>query len=58
MVCAGKSRDGEIVFQDSTFLPGTLTLKLFGHMVEFLPRVMIIDRREVPWASNATTIVK
>lgn len=40
---------GPVIFQDPTFLPGTLTLGLFGHEVEALPRVLIIDKREIAW---------
>jgi hypothetical protein len=40
---------GELIFQDPTFLPGTVTLRLFGHQVELLPRVLTIDKKEYPW---------
>jgi hypothetical protein len=43
---------GRVIFQDPTFLPGTLTLGLFGHEVEALPRVLIIDKKEIAWTSN------
>ncbi len=45
---------GECVFQDTTFLPGTVTFRLFGHEIELLPRVLIIDHREHTWEPNAT----
>ncbi len=45
---------GECVFQDTTFLPGTVTFRLFGHEIELLPRVLIIDRQEHAWEPNAT----
>ncbi|MEO5802955.1 MAG: hypothetical protein ABIR24_05460 [Verrucomicrobiota bacterium] len=48
---------GEIIFQDLTFLPGTVTLNLFGHEVELLPRVLIIDKREHPWKSEKVVSV-
>ena len=35
-------------------LPGTATFELFGHEIQLLPRVLIIDRREYPWRPNAT----
>jgi hypothetical protein len=48
---------GEMVFQDPTFLPGTVTMRLFGHNVELLPRVLAIDRKEYPWHStNGITV--
>ena|SRR5437016_2286961 len=43
---------GKCIFMDTTFLPGTLTLQIFGHEIEFLPRVMIIDHEEHPWRSE------
>ena len=48
---------GEIVFQDLTFLPGTVTLNLFGHEVELLPRVLIIDKEEHAWKTGAVVSV-
>ena len=49
---------GKCVFMDTTFLPGTLTLQLFGHEIELLPRVLIIDHREYPWQSNTNIQLK
>lgn len=43
---------GECVFQDTTTLPGTVVLKLFGHELQLLPRVLTIDRVERPWLSG------
>lgn len=43
---------GSCVFLDTTFLPGTVTLQLFGHEIELLPRVLIIDHQEHPWLSQ------
>ena len=40
---------GKCIFMDTTFLPGTLTLNLFNHEIELLPRTMIIDHDEHPW---------
>ena len=45
---------GKCIFMDTTFLPGTLTFQFFGHEIELLPRVMIIDHREQPWRSGST----
>ena len=45
---------GRCIFMDSTFLPGTLTFQLFGHEIELLPRVLIIDHQEHPWRSGST----
>jgi hypothetical protein len=48
---------GECLFMDTTFLPGTITFKLFGHEVELLPRVLIVDYQEHPWRSDTTLSV-
>jgi hypothetical protein len=45
---------GKCVFMDTTFLPGTLTFQLFGHEIELLPRVLVIDLQEHPWQSGET----
>ena len=44
---------GRCVFLDLTSLPGTVTFDLFGHEIELLPRVLIIDRHEYPWRRDA-----
>lgn len=44
---------GRVEFLDTTFLPGTVTLVLFGHEIEFLPRTLIVDKREEPWRAGA-----
>ena len=41
---------GEMLFHDPTFLPGTVTMRLFGHQVELLPRVLTIDQEGIPVA--------
>ena len=45
---------GQCIFVDSTFLPGTLTFKMFGHEVELLPRVLVIDHQEYGWSNVAS----
>lgn len=45
---------GECIFDDLMYLPGTATLNLFGHEIELLPRVLIINHQEHPWASGTT----
>lgn len=45
---------GQVIFLDTTFLPGTVTFNLFGHEIELLPRTLIVNRKEVPWKSAAT----
>jgi hypothetical protein len=39
---------------DTTFLPGTVTLQVFNHEIELLPRVLVIDGQEHPWLSEST----
>jgi hypothetical protein len=43
---------GECVFMDTTFLPGTVTFRLFDHEIELLPRTLIIDHRERAWGKG------
>jgi len=43
---------GRCVFMDTTFLPGTVTFQFFGHEIELLPRVLIIDHTEHRWQSD------
>jgi hypothetical protein len=44
------------IFEDLTFLPGTVTLKAYNHEIELLPRVLIIDRHETPWKSGESIV--
>jgi hypothetical protein len=44
---------GQLIFDDLMYQPGTVTLNLFGHEIELLPRTMIINRKEVAWKSGA-----
>ncbi len=48
---------GQCIFMDTTFLPGSVTLRLFGHTVEMLPRTLIIDKQEYPWRAKAAVNV-
>jgi hypothetical protein len=43
---------GRVVFEDLTYLPGVVTFDFFGHEIELLPRVLAVNRREVPWQSG------
>ncbi len=47
---------GPVEFLDVTFLPGTVAVDVFGHLIEFIPRTLFIDGREIPWV-NGTNIV-
>ena len=49
---------GKCVFMDTTFLPGTIVFDLFGHEIQLIPRVLTIDKKEIPWQSGKTIEVK
>ncbi len=44
---------GEVIYEDLTFLPGVITFNIFGHEIELMPRVLVVNRRELPWQSGA-----
>ncbi len=49
---------GTCVFMDTTFLPGTVSFtNIFGHDIELLPRVLIIDRQEHAWKSGERIVL-
>ena len=43
---------GKCVFLDTLFLPGTVTVQVFGHEIQMLPRTLSLDRVEHPWLSG------
>jgi len=43
---------GQLIYQDPTFLPGTVTMRMFGHEVELLPRILTIDKKQYSWRSG------
>jgi hypothetical protein len=45
---------GRVIYEDLTFLPGVVTFDLFGHEIELVPRVLVADKREIPWQSGST----
>jgi hypothetical protein len=45
---------GQCIFQDTTFLPGTVALNSYGHEIQLLPRVLTVDRVERPWRTGET----
>ncbi len=49
---------GRCVFQDTTFLPGTVTLQLFGHEIELLPKVLVVDHVRQEWTSGARVVLE
>jgi hypothetical protein len=44
---------GTIIFEDLTFLPGTVTMVCYGNEIELLPRVLSINRKQYEWKSGA-----
>ena len=49
---------GTRLSEDLMFLPGVETLDLFGHEVEIAPRVLVLNRKEIAWSSNAVLELK
>lgn len=48
---------GPVEFVDSTFLPGTIALDAFGHLLEAVPRTLFLDGREIPWTAGTNIVV-
>jgi len=46
---------GKCLFEDLTFLPGTVTFEAYGHEIELLPRILVIDQKEKDW--RATSVI-
>jgi len=40
---------GKCVFLDTLFLPGSVTVEIFDHQIQVLPRTMMIDHVEHAW---------
>jgi hypothetical protein len=49
---------GRVIFEDLTFLPGTVTFDLEGHGVELVPRTLVYKRQEHTWQSDQTIGLK
>ena len=43
---------GRVIYVDTTFQPGSVVFGLFGHEIQLLPRVLMLDKREIPWLSG------
>jgi hypothetical protein len=48
---------GRVRFHDLTYLPGTVTLDVYGHEVELLPRTLVLNTKEVGWTNNITYVL-
>ena len=44
---------GELIYDDLMQQPGVVTLDLFGHEVELLPKHLILNRQPVNWTNGA-----
>jgi hypothetical protein len=49
---------GSVIFFDTTVLPGTVTMRLFGHEIEFIPRTLIIDHTPYGWINGTNIFVR
>ncbi len=49
---------GQVVFFDTTYLPGTLTLDLHGHLVELMGRCLVVNYREIAWEPGAEIVLR
>jgi hypothetical protein len=45
---------GHVIYEDLMQLPGVITLDMFGHEIELLPRTLIVNKREIPWRAQMT----
>jgi hypothetical protein len=43
---------GEVIYEDLRALPGVVTFNFFGHEIELLPRVLVVNKKEIPWKSE------
>lgn len=43
---------GKCVFLDTLFLPGSAACEIYGHEIQFMPRILTIDQVEHPWRSG------
>jgi hypothetical protein len=48
---------GRVRFHDLTYLPGTITLDVYGHEIELLPRTLFLNTKEVPWRNDSVFVL-
>lgn len=48
---------GVVKYDDLTYLPGVVTLDLFGHEIELLPRTLYVNRRAIPWPQAERVVI-
>lgn len=49
---------GTVIFNDLTYLPGTVTMDFFGHEIELIPRTLVVNRKQIAWEPNQTITLK
>ena len=49
---------GEVLLQDPLYLPGTITMQLFGHRIEVLPRTLVVDQQEHAWKAGEEIVLR
>ncbi len=49
---------GKLLFDDLMYQPGTVTLDVFGHEVELIPRTLTVNKRGIPWKSGMVISMK
>jgi hypothetical protein len=49
--------EGQCIFQDATFLPGTVALEIAGVAIQLIPRALTIGTNEFAWAMNGGGLV-
>jgi hypothetical protein len=49
---------GEMLQQDALYLPGSVTMRLFGHRIEALPRTLVVDQQEHAWKAGEEIAVR
>lgn len=49
-----KTPFGEVVFVDTTFLPGTVVLNIFGHEIQLIPSALTVDKKDYLWQWQTT----
>ena len=46
---------GRVIYEDLRSMPGVVTFDFFGHEIELRPRVLVINRKQIPWTSHQVT---
>lgn len=49
---------GEVLLQDPLYLPGTITMRIYGHRIEVLPRTLVVDQQEHTWKAGEEIVLR